>query len=72
MCELILYYYSLYVQTVLFLFVPKIFYSDTGTLVKWASWISTLVALFQKCCAYKLILEKLDLFSAHYSRLVWD
>lgn len=72
MCKLILYYHSLHGKTVLFLFVPEniyiyiFFFFNTDVLVKWTSWISTPVAPFQKCCAYKLILKKLDLFSAHY------
>lgn len=73
MYKLILYYHSLHGQTVLLLFVPKyiyIFFFSTEVLVKWTSWISTPVAPFQKYCAYKLILKKLDLFSAHYSYLV--
>lgn len=51
-----------------FLF-QNIFFSNTDALVKWTTWIITPVAPFQKCCAYKLILEKLDLFSACYSYL---
>lgn len=72
MYKLILYYHSLHGQTVLLLFVPKyiFFFFSTEVLVKWTSWISTPVAPFQKYCAYKLILKKLDLFSAHYSYLV--